>query len=436
MIKVPAATPFQINGGDDITTTAGSPSGECDGFAQDTVTALDTESTSIMVGDATTEGPTDAFVLVSDVAVPADVTVTEATLSFTVKDTITASEVNIKISGVKGAVDAVPPTTKAELAALTLTTASVDWQITAATAGSVVESPDIKTIIAELNTEVTWRYGGSMIFVLEDDTSVDGDTISFYSVEYNGGVDKPTLSVTYTPVEFAENDTLEYKIVHTMTSAEKALKYKELSESLATTTRSNMVNIWPTTCKVTGYTDTLPGYYMASCIAGMIGQLPSQQSLTRQQLAGISSLGNIGYFNNDQLNTIASGGTFVLTQAHESAVPTIRHQLTTNLTTIEFKELSFVKNFDYVGKALKRSLDAFLGTYNITERNLGIIGMVLKANLESMKSDQQAVIGAPIIDYKIKSIRQLPEQRDKVEIYVDILFPYVLNYIGLHIVSQ
>jgi hypothetical protein len=434
MLKIPAATPFEVNGGENVTTTADSPTGECDGYSAADVADLVITGDSLVVGSGD-DGVSDAFVLVSDVAVPADVTITEAHLNLALKDAIDGT-VLVEIFGVKGSADATPPTTKAGIAAYTLTTATVEWSITTGAAGAVLSSPDIKTIIAELNAEASWRYTGSMIFMIKDNSSVEGNTATFCSVEYNGGVAKPALSVTYTPVTFAASDVMDYRIVHTLTSAEKAIRYKALSASLATSTRANMVNIWPTSCKVSGYTDTLPGYYMACCIGGQIGQLPSQQSLTKASLSGISSLGNIGYFNNEQLNTIASGGTFIVTQANESAVPIIRHQLTTNMTTIEFKELSFVKNFDWVALALKRSLDGFVGVYNITARNLGILGTVLKANLESMKADQQAVIGAPIIDYNIVSITQLEAQRDRVEIYVEILFPYVMNYIGLHIVSQ
>jgi hypothetical protein len=153
-------------------------------------------------------------------------------------------------------------------------------------------------------------------------------------------------------------------------------------------------------------------------------------------MGGVSKLVGLDGFSTYHLDVIASGGTFVFTQANPSAVPLVRHQLTTTMDTIEFRELSFVKNYDYVALTLKKALDGFVGKYNITQRNLMLLGTVLKANLDVLVSNNQPVIGPPVINYNIVSIAQSQEQRDRVEIYVDLLFPYVLNYIGLHLVSQ
>jgi len=197
---------------------------------------------------------------------------------------------------------------------------------------------------------------------------------------------------------------------------------------------SRFYHVWPDICVIDG--KELPGYYLCCAVAGMVSGLPSQQGLTRISIGGISAVKNSSdYFNTSQLDKIADGGTMILMQLSSTSPPYIRHQLSTDMSVYEFKELSFVKNFDFVSYICKDTLDGFIGRYNVTMGTLGALDTVIRAVLESLKLSSVARIGSPIINYNIKSVTQLEDQKDRVEIYVDIEFPYALNMIGLHLVS-
>jgi hypothetical protein len=95
-----------------------------------------------------------------------------------------------------------------------------------------------------------------------------------------------------------------------------------------------------------------------------------------------------------------------------------------------------MKNFDYVSYLSKDVLDRFIGKYNITGTTLAALETSMMALLESLKLASVAKIGAPVIDYKMGSITQNSLQRDKVEIMINVEFPYALNMIGLHLISS
>lgn len=231
---------------------------------------------------------------------------------------------------------------------------------------------------------------------------------------------------------FSTDGTTYYYEINTPLGQHQQAVY--LSEISAAYSSSRVINVWPDTCIVD--TEEVPGYFLGCVLAGMIGGLPSHQGFTRMSIAGVTGLKNSGdVFSADELDIIASGGTCVFVQTNPFAVPTIRHQLTTDMSTIEFREISFVKNFDYVSYLSKELLDKYIGKYNITPITLTLLGDALTSLYESLRLAVLPKIGAPILSYTIESIKQVETNRGRIEIVVKILFPYALNEIGLHLVS-
>lgn len=229
-----------------------------------------------------------------------------------------------------------------------------------------------------------------------------------------------------------DNEIHSYRIFKDLDKTQQAEAIADVSKAFGS---SRCVHVWPGT--IVQDDVELPGYYLGCTIAGMIGGLPSHQGFTRLSVAGIEKLKYANnYFNQAQLDLIADGGTFIFLQDNPSAAPYVRHQLTTDMSAIEFQELSFVKNFDYVSKLCQEVLDRFLGKYNICDETLPALGTALRAVLESLRLATLPKIGAPIRDYDITSIAQLDDIRTRVEIYAEVDFPYPLNTIGLHLVSR
>lgn len=231
---------------------------------------------------------------------------------------------------------------------------------------------------------------------------------------------------------FIKGSAYQYAIKHQL---DKDAQAKAISATSKAYGSYRYVHVWPNICIVDGA--ELPGYYLACAVAGAIGGLQPHYGLTRLSISGISGLKNSGdYFNKTQLNTIAEGGTFIFCQASPSAPPHIRHQLTTDRSAIEFQELSFVKNFDYVSYICRDVLDQYLGKWNVTSSTMIAIETAVTGVMENLRLASVPKIGSPILGYTITSVQQLASSRDRIEIYCEVDFPYPLNTIGLHIISR
>jgi hypothetical protein len=264
-------------------------------------------------------------------------------------------------------------------------------------------------------------------------TLTEGDIQSFVVAS---AISEDLLSVVpsspFDTAGFSTTTPYEYTIVKELSKTQQAEAVKAISSSFGS---QRFVHVWPDVVEVNNA--KVPGYYLACLVAGAAGGLPSHHGFTRLSGAGIQRLYNSGdYFNQDQLDIIADGGTFIFTQSNPQAAPVIRHQLTTDRSTIETSEFSFVKNFDYTSILCKDVLDAFLGKYNITPATLALLKTAIRSVLESLKLYKLPKIGSPVLDYEIVKAEQLDDIRDRVEMYVNVQFPYVLNTIGLHLISQ
>jgi hypothetical protein len=115
----------------------------------------------------------------------------------------------------------------------------------------------------------------------------------------------------------------------------------------------------------------LPPYFIAACVAGMdCGIIPSQ-SFTNMPFS-IPGLSNIQlntnfYFRKSQLDDIGGGGVDIFIQ-DATITPTIksRHDLTTNMDAVQYREASITKQADVCAKTIRSAVSPYVGRYNIT----------------------------------------------------------------------
>jgi hypothetical protein len=292
---------------------------------------------------------------------------------------------------------------------------------------SETPSTDLKVVTASGASFIGSGVNSGDIIILSNNTGTTTEyTVSSIVSEDQLLVSEEITDMTADLVDY----TFEIQTVPDKTQQAQAIA--GVSRSFAS---SRFYHVWPDTVEIDG--QQLPGYYMCCAIGGMVSSLPSHQGLTRISVAGITAVKNSGdYFNNAQMNIIADGGTLIVEQLFINSAPYIRHQLSTDTSEYTQSELSFVKNFDYVSYLCKDVLDGFVGRYNITPATLTTLGTVLSAVLESLKLSSLPKIGSPILQYEPPVINQLEGQKDRVEINVRVELPYVLNLIGLHLISS
>jgi hypothetical protein len=189
--------------------------------------------------------------------------------------------------------------------------------------------------------------------------------------------------------------------------------------------------VFPDFCaiNVTGLEQIVKGYYATACVVGMVGQLPPQQGFTNYPITGLTRVvGSNDRFTNKQLNVMAAGGVYILVQDFQGAPVVCRHQLSTNTTSIETRELSITKVVDYTAKFLRGGLRNFIGRSNITQGFLDNLSTVIQGQLNFLV-DNGVLIGADI-----NNLIQSADQPDTVIVDVTIDVPFPCNYIRLTLI--
>lgn len=226
---------------------------------------------------------------------------------------------------------------------------------------------------------------------------------------------------------------VSYYITRNLTKSQQA----DYVVGMCSTLGSNRVMYVPQSAGVTvnGVVKTLPGYYLCCTIAGLISGLPVQQSLTNIGLAGISDLklSNF-YFTRAQLGSMAAAGACLVVQESQGSIPYIRHSLTTDMTTLYFREIQQVKNWDYLSYFFHDILKGFIGRYNITPDTLRILGQTITAGGRLLQGKTLPRLGAPLMDFSIKTLKQDPDNKDSVIVEMPIQMATVLNYVNMYLI--
>ncbi|RLC88615.1 MAG: hypothetical protein DRJ03_01715, partial [Chloroflexi bacterium] len=225
---------------------------------------------------------------------------------------------------------------------------------------------------------------------------------------------------------------------------DKAAQVTELNTIPASFASKRVVMAWPNEVYVTGLTNALTGVrskqsgqYLACTIGGMISGLPSHQGFTFIGVSGIEQLFNSNfYFTDDQITSLSQSGWYVFLQDSESSLPYSAHEVTTDVSAYQTGELMAVKNFDYVALYYKDIVEGFLGRYNILDETLELIRGAVNNGSEVLSLRTYPRIGAPLLGAEIAILEQLAGEIDRVEMYMEVDLPTVLNVVGLHLMQS
>jgi hypothetical protein len=222
-----------------------------------------------------------------------------------------------------------------------------------------------------------------------------------------------------------------YRITRDLSLTEQA----ELLAGYATSFASRRaVHTWPDVLAVSinSVATPVPGYFAGAVIAGITAGLPSQAGLTNLSVTGFVGRENSDdKFSDTQLDTIAGGGNMVFVQPVVGAALSIRHQLTTDLSTIYFQEYSVTKNVDLIARFFRGLYKPYLGIYNITDTVLDLLKTRGEGGLTFLKNQRAPRVGAPLRSGEMARIEESSSQPDTVEIDIDISVPLPLNNIKL-----
>lgn len=177
----------------------------------------------------------------------------------------------------------------------------------------------------------------------------------------------------------------------------------------------------------------LPGFYFSAAIAALTTGLPTQQGFTNITVSGfLGFINGSERFDEEQLDTIASGGFMIFAQDVENAPLYVRHQLTTDTSSIKFQEYSLTKNVDYVAKFLRQSFAPFIGKYNIVDSTIDEMKITAGAVIKFLQEDTVLpAIGGVIRSGNLQKIEE-GATIDTLNVRFGFDFPIPLNNININ----
>lgn len=255
------------------------------------------------------------------------------------------------------------------------------------------------------------------------DEVINGKTLKLVEA----GFSTPTISV---------GASATYYIVRTLTKAMQA------EHILATSETFNSNRIWHVQpdsvgVNVRGTVKYLPGYYLCAALSGMTAGFPVQQGFTNISVAGIDDLRHSNfYFKREQLDSTISdkAGTCWFVQDAQGGVPYCRHELTTDNSVLEYREILKVKNWDFLSYYYYEKMRPYIGSWNITDDTLSVMKQVMIAASELLLRQKLPRIGAPLVAYQTPTIEQDAVNKDTTNVTIPVSIADPNNYTNLYIV--
>ena len=228
---------------------------------------------------------------------------------------------------------------------------------------------------------------------------------------------------------------VSYYVTRTLTKSQQADTVAAVSRTFKD---KRMLHVQPDSVgvSVNGVTKYLPGYYVCAALAGLISGLPVQQGLTNIGVAGVSDLQHSNfYFTRAQLGTMAQDGTWLMVQEAQGTIPYTRHELTTDMSVLQYREVQQVKNIDFLSYYFHDIFKGFIGKWNITPDSLNTLRQTFNAAGKQLQGKKLPMIGAPLVDFSVQKLEQDAVNTDNVNAVIPVKIPTVMNYINIYLVS-
>jgi hypothetical protein len=225
------------------------------------------------------------------------------------------------------------------------------------------------------------------------------------------------------------------EIYHPLSTSEQASKIAETSAAYAD---RRVYSIYPDILFNAGVAEE--GYFAAAATSGLTSSVVPQQGLTNTEVQGFDDVPAVySIFSEDELNTIAEGGTFIIAQELPGGPVFVRHQISTNRRSgvLAKTELSMVKNLDSISYYFANKLSPYIGKYNVTPALIEHLRTEILAGINFLSSFTGVGLLSPQVikdGSEITLIQQHPTLQDTVIANVNLNLPAPLNVIELHLV--
>lgn len=295
------------------------------------------------------------------------------------------------------------------------------------------------------NNNTITTISGNLVLTASNATFITDGVIPGDVVHITASTGSPTQVGVHTVLTVVSNQQLVIQSTGVATAVAyyitRALSKSQQATAVAAVSASfndkRVIHVQPDSVGVTinGIVKFLPGYYLCAGLGGMVTGYAVQQGFTNISVAGIEDLQNSNfYFNKIYLNIMAAAGTLLFVQDVQGGIPYCRHELTTDMSVLQNRELLVVKNWDFLSYYYYDKIKPFIGSWNITKDTLNTIRQTLNAASELLKSQKLPKIGPPLIDAQITLLQQDPVNQDQIDVNMQLTVVYPNNYTNIYLI--
>lgn len=192
--------------------------------------------------------------------------------------------------------------------------------------------------------------------------------------------------------------------------------------------------VWPDEISSGG--TTMKGYHLCAALAGLVSGVVPHQGLTNLELVGFDDVSRTtGLFNSSNLNTMAGGGVWIVTQDPQDGSIYTRHAVTTaDYEDINAREEMVVRNLDSVSYVFMDKFAPYIGISNVTPSMLDIIEAETLATIQYLRnSNFTQKLGGQLIDASIVELRRSVAFKDRIVLRLSLDIPYALNNLEVYL---
>ena len=193
--------------------------------------------------------------------------------------------------------------------------------------------------------------------------------------------------------------------------------------------------VWPDS--IGSGNENMPGIYLCAALSGLTSGVVPHQGLTHLAISGFDDVSRTTrLFSRTQLNTMAGSGVWIVDQDAQSGAIFTRHAVTTARTDdINAREEIVTRNVDSISFLFLDAFSPYIGVSNVTPSMLDILEAETLARIQFLRSNNFVQrLGGQLIDATIADIHISPIFKDRIVISVDLVIPYALNVIELHLI--
>lgn len=209
---------------------------------------------------------------------------------------------------------------------------------------------------------------------------------------------------------------------------EEAIAYAEIARGFL---ERRVIVTTPDTAvsEIDGLEQRIEGYYLNAALAGLTSSKAPQDPMTNVALTGFSGLvGATDRYGETQYRIMDGGGLWSMVQEKANSPITTRHQLSTDMSSIEKREFSITTAVDFAAKFFRQGLRNFIGRFNVTGNVQDAVSITLDGLGAFLVS--QGVLSRVAVNRVI----QLESAPDNMEIDVTLGVFYPLNEVQLRLI--